>query len=258
MMQRLQYELGNVLAYAEYGDPNGYPILVQHGMVASINDAHLFDRLIQSGLRLVCIARPGYGESSPYCMRDMAEWGEIVSVLVDALKMTRFDVLGMSSGAPYSYAIGAKMPDRIRNIFIFSGIPALYDERVLALWPYPSNRQASLDELKKVAKEVFFSDVSPEELQRDDVRDSMANDCFGIAQDLKLRVLDWGFTLQEIKAAVFIQHSRMDNLEMTEITAGLMPNCRLEIRESGGHFSAELLDDFMRDTMIGHYERGKG
>jgi hypothetical protein len=49
---------------------------------ASITDYHLFDRLIEAGTRLICIARPGYGESSRYVMINMAEWGDIVAVLV--------------------------------------------------------------------------------------------------------------------------------------------------------------------------------
>ena len=108
----LEYKNGNALSYAEYGDRNGPPILVQHGLIASISEYHLFDRLIEAGNRLICTARPGYGQSSPYQMANMAEWGEITSFLVDDLNLARFDVLGMSSGAPYSYAIGYKIPDK--------------------------------------------------------------------------------------------------------------------------------------------------
>ena len=77
-------------------------------------------------------------------MINIAEWGEIVSILVDELKLSHFDILGMSSGAPYSYSIGYKLPDKVRNIFIFSGIPALYDDSVLAVWPYEVNKNADI------------------------------------------------------------------------------------------------------------------
>ena len=257
MIQIVEYRNKNLLSYSEYGDKNGYPILVQHGLIASISDYHLFDRLIESGTHLICIARPGYGESSPYSMSNMAEWGELVSVLVNELKLPQFDILGMSSGAPYSYAIGYKLPEQVRNIFIFSGTPALFDARVLALWPYPVNKQASLIELERVAKEIFFSDVSQEDSLGNDIRDSMRNDCFGIAQDLKLRCMDWGFDLSEVKATVYMQHSKADDqvpFSTAEITAHLLPNCQLNIKESGGHFSDELLDAFIVTTMVEHYE----
>ncbi len=104
MTKTTRYKDGQILSYAEYGDKRGYPILIQHGLIASIRDYHLFDALINAGARVICIARPGYGESSPYRMRNIAEWGELISVLVDELEIAQFDVLGMSSGAPYSYA----------------------------------------------------------------------------------------------------------------------------------------------------------
>lgn len=137
MKHILEYKNGNSLSYADYGNRDGYPILVQHGLIASISEYHLFDRLIKTGKRIICPARPGYGQSTPYQMTNIAEWGEIVSVLVDDLGLTQCDVLGMSSGALYSYAIGYKIPGKVRNIYIFSGTPALYDNTVLAYWPYP-------------------------------------------------------------------------------------------------------------------------
>jgi pimeloyl-ACP methyl ester carboxylesterase len=252
MKQIIQYANGHSLSFTDYGDKNGYPILVQHGLIASIGDYDLFNRLLESGARLICIARPGYGASSPYAMKAMAEWGNIVSVLVDELKLSQFDVLGMSSGAPYSYAIGYKLPDKVRTIFIFSGTPALCDDRILALWPYPVNKNASIGELQSLAKDLFFSNLSAEGLLRDDIKDSMMNDCFGIAQDFKLRCNDWGFSLSEVKALVYMQHSKEDDqvpFVVAEMTAKLLPNCRFEAREKGEHFSKEILDDFIKTAM---------
>ena len=100
MLQK--HKNGNHLSYMDYGDRAGNPILVQHGLIASIDDHDLFDRLIQEGVRVICIARPGYGDSSPYLMESLAEWADIVSSLVQTLDLHQFDILGMSSGAPYS------------------------------------------------------------------------------------------------------------------------------------------------------------
>lgn len=243
------------LSYAEYGDKKGFPILVQHGLIASITDYHLFDRLIEAGARLICIARPGYGESSAYEMKNMAEWGEIVSSLVDELGLSRFDVLGISSGAPYSYAIGYQLPERVRRLFIFSGTPALFDEAVAAHWPYPLDKSAGIPELVKMAHELFFTNLSAEDLARADIKDTMMNDCFGIAQDLKLRCNDWGFKLEDVSVPVIMQHCRQDGqvpFITAELTSQRLPNCRFEAREQGGHFSAELLDKFIRTAMVVH------
>lgn len=256
MKEILPYKNGHSLSYVEYGDNNGYPILVQHGLIASIRDAHLFDRLIESGTHLICIARPGYGESSPYPMTNMAEWGDIVSVLVDELKISQFDILGMSSGAPYSYAIGYQLPDKVRNIFIFSGIPALYDEKVLSHWPYEVTKDASIAEMEDLAYKLFFSNLSKEDLEREDIKDSMMNNYFGIAQDFKLRCMDWGFKLSEVKENVYMQHSMTDDnvpFITAEITASLLPNCQLDIRKSGEHFSKDALDNFIKTVVTETY-----
>jgi pimeloyl-ACP methyl ester carboxylesterase len=174
------------------------------------------------------------------------------------LKVTQFDVLGISSGAPYSYAIGYKFPDRVRNIYILSGIPALYDEDVQAYWPYALNKNATMAELEELARELFFSNLSEEALKRNDIHDSMMNNCFGLAQDLKLRGLDWGFSLSDVAAPVYMQHSRLDEgvpFETAVMTSKLLPRCKLEVKEKGEHFSSAVLDDFIETVISGHYRR---
>ena len=256
MKQIAYYKNANSLSYAEYGDKNGFPILVQHGLIASIDNSCLFKSLIDLGTRLICIARPGYGESSPYVMRDLAEWAEIVAVLIEELKLSRFDILAMSSGAPYSYSIGYMFPGKARNIFVFSGTPALFDDEVLSFWPYPVNKAASIPEMEKLAYDLFFSYLSEEDLSNPDVRDSMMNNCFGIAQDFRLRVRDWGFRLSEVKANVYMRHSKADPavpFVTAELTSKMLTNCAFDIRENDDHFSGELLDDFIRTVMASHY-----
>ncbi len=256
MKHSIPYRGDYRLAYVEYGDRSGFPVLVQHGLIASIDDYALFDRLIDLGVYLIAMARPGYGDSSPYPMTRLADWADLVAVVVDRLKLRYFDVLGISSGAPYSYAIGWRFPNQVRNLYILSGIPALYDDAILAHWPYPANRNASLAELESLAHELFFAGLSDADLARNDIRDSMRYHYFGIAQDLKLRCVDWGFTLADVQAAVYMWHSRFDGnvpLVTAEMTARLLPNCRLEIHESDDHFSPAALNDFIETVMAPHY-----
>jgi pimeloyl-ACP methyl ester carboxylesterase len=253
MKRSAWYKNENVISYAEYGDRDGYPLLINHGLIASITDYYLFERLIQQGVHLINLARPGYGESSPYPMQNIVEWADVVSVVIDELNISRFDVLGMSSGAPYSYAIGYKFPEKVRNIYIFSGIPALYDEKVLSHWPYPVTRDASITEMKTLARELFFSNLSKEDLEKSDIKDSMMNNCFGIALDLKLRCMDWGFRLSNVKESVYMQHSKSDNAVpfiTALLTSKLLPNCKLEVKENGEHFSKDALDDYIKTVMV--------
>lgn len=255
MCRQFVYKSEQRLAFAEYGNPTGYPVLAQHGLIASIRDGGLFRRLVEAGVRVIGLARPGYGESSPFVLRDMAEWGDVVAALAAELGLTQFDVLGISSGAPYSYAIGYRLPERVRNIYILSGTPALYDARVAALWPYPLDKSASLSEYQKLTHELFFAPLSAKDAQRQEMLDSGMNHGFGIAQDFKLRCNDWGFCLADVMPLVHMQHSRDDDhvpFETAEITAGLLPNCRFSAREQGGHFSGALADAFF-DTVLAAY-----
>lgn len=241
------------LSYAEYGSPEGYPILVQHGLIASIKDGDFFERLIQAGARVICIARPGYGESSPYVMCTIGEWGELVAELVRELELTQFDVFGLSSGAPYCYAIGSALPEAARNIYIFSGIPAMYDDEVLSYWPYPVQKNADLAEMKKLAQGLFFSNLAVEDLARNDTQDSMSNEGFGIALDFRLRCMDWGFQLAEVKQKVLMRHARFDPgvpLFAVKLIAAMLPNVSLKVEETDIHFSQETLDAFIETEII--------
>ncbi len=258
MKKTIAYKDGNVLSYAEFGHPCGYPVLIQHGLVASIRDECLFGRLAEAGARLISIARPGYGDSSPYVMRDVAEWGDVVSVLVDELGLAQFDILGISSGAPYAYAIGYRCPERAQRLFILSGTPALYDDSVLSYWPYPVDRNAGIADLQALAHELFFSHLSQQDSDRDDVRDSMVNNCFGIAQDLRIRCRDWGFPLSAVKTRVHMRHSKADDAVpfiTAELTSRLLPDCTFEARDNDPHFSPEVLDHFIATVMARRYER---
>ena len=253
MMYSTGYNNGSILSYAEYGSKSGYPVIIQHGLIASIKDFHFFHSMIDAGLRLICIARPGYGESSPHVLENMAEWGDVVSDLVEGLGLPFFDLFGISSGAPYSYAIARSLPDRARNVFIFSGTPALFDRRVVSVWPHEIDRNATIPELQEKAKKLYFCNISRDARLQNDIIDSMKNDCFGIALDFKLRCNRWGFDLAEVRQNVFMQHGRNDNLvpfEAAEITSAMLPNCLLETRDTGHHFSNEILDEYIRNTVL--------
>lgn len=249
MKRIVQYKNGNTLSYATYGRENGFPILVQHGLIASIEDEELFDCLLERGARLISIARPGYGGSSPYVMKSIGEYGEIVSSVVEGLGLAHFDVFGISSGAPYSYAIGWRFPKQVRNIYILSGTPALYDARVLSHWPYPINQNASIGALQKLAYDLFFRNLSQADMARNDIKDSMMNNGFGIAQDLKIRCMEWGFELKDVKPKAVLRHSKTDDsvpFITADIAAGLLPDCEFDVRETDAHFSKEILEDFVR------------
>jgi pimeloyl-ACP methyl ester carboxylesterase len=258
MIEKLTYNDGLQLSYVDVGDRQGYPLLVQHGLIASINDYGLFDRLIQQQVRLICVARPGYGESSPYQLANYAEWADLVSLVIGELHLQQFDVLGISSGAPYAYSIAYKFPEKVGRLFILSGMPALYDRIVLSEWPYEPLGDRSIASLEELAHQLFFSNLTEEDLKRNDIKDSLMNYGFGVAQDLRLRFIDWGFCLSEVKERVFMRQSREDDAvpyRAAVKTAELLPDFHLDLLESGPHFSQEGLDAFIEATMLPNLAR---
>ena len=54
-----------------------------------------------------------------------------------------------------------------------------------------------------------------------------------------------------------MQHSKQDEAVpfiTAYLTSKLLPNCRLETREQGGHFSPETLDEFIKNVIAGNPE----
>lgn len=252
MIRKFRFNGENVLVYNDFGKENGFPILVQHGTMASIKDIGFFTDLGEVA-RVICIARPGYGESSPYILKNILEYGEIIRRLVEELDIDKFDVLCPSAGAIYGYAVAKACSDRIRNIFVYSGTPALYDDEVRKNWPYPIAGEMTVEESQKIAFEVFFSNFSEKDRESDVIKDSMANNCFGEGQNLRLRFRDWGFALPEIKAKVYMQHSKKDGVlpyVMAERTAELLSDCEFELLENGDHFTNEGFESFIKNTVI--------
>jgi len=252
MIGKFEYQAGKVLAYNDFGVPGGFPVVVQHGSIASIKDTALLEELGRRA-RVICIARPGYGESSPFILNSFLEYGKLAAKLTRELGIGEFDILSSSAGAPYGYALARACAGKARNIYVYSGTPALYDEVIQKNWPYPVVKEMTIEESQKTAYEVFFAHIPESDKARNDVKDSMANNCFGEGQNLRIRFKDWGFTLPEISSKVYMQHSRKDGVipyQLAVRTAELLRNCELELLEEGSHFSAEGYKAFVGSVVF--------
>ena len=116
-----------------------------------------------------------------------------------------------------------------------------------------------MPELQVLAHQLFFSHLSKENMEKNDIKDSMMYDCFGIAQDLRLRCIDWGFRLQDVRPRVYMQHSQEDTAVpfiTALLTSKMLPECHLDRKEHGEHFSAETLDDFIKRVIAEHFSTG--
>jgi pimeloyl-ACP methyl ester carboxylesterase len=113
---------GRTLAYEEWGDPAGTPILFTHGFGDSRLTRHPDDSIAERlGVRLITVDRPGIGGSDPKRVKAVAERADDLRELAGALGIERFAVLGWSGGTPTALACGARFPERVAAVGVAAG-----------------------------------------------------------------------------------------------------------------------------------------
>src|SRR5262252_9342233 len=119
----VQLRDGAVVAFAEYGDPTGTPVLFCHGWPSSRTMAQLADEPARAlGIRIISPDRPGISGSSMQLDRKLSDWPRVVEQLANDLEIAEFRILAISGGAPYAYATAIAMPERVRAIAIIGGV----------------------------------------------------------------------------------------------------------------------------------------
>ncbi len=103
--QSLSLGDGRKIGYAEYGDPDGLPVIALHGTPGSRFMFALTDEGARArGLRVIAPERPGYGRSDFHRFETLADTASDVEALADALGLDRFALMGMSGGGPHAVA----------------------------------------------------------------------------------------------------------------------------------------------------------
>lgn len=119
---------GRRLAWNEYGDPAGFPVMYYHGWPSSRIQAALAHHLArQRGLRIVAMDRPGMGRSTFEAGRTLESWPKLMERFADALGIEKFGQLGVSGGGPYVLACAAQIPERLSGSAVLGGA-VLVDE----------------------------------------------------------------------------------------------------------------------------------
>ncbi|MHC4442721.1 MAG: alpha/beta fold hydrolase [Planctomycetota bacterium] len=112
-----------LLAYTEFGNPQGKPVLYFHGAPGSRLGAKETDSAARKlNARVVGIDRPGIGCSNFQPGRQFLDWPNDVIQLADALKLDRFAVMGVSGSAPYVAGCALKIPNRLTSASIVCGM----------------------------------------------------------------------------------------------------------------------------------------
>ena len=224
---------GRELAYEEYGDPSGFPVLSCHGGLSSrLDAAHAHEGAVAAGVRLVSPDRPGMGLSTYQPGRRLVDWPADVEALMGALGVGPFAVMGWSAGGPYAAVCAAKMRGRVTAAALLSSsVPldlygttrglTMEDRSLLFLTrrlPGLASTvlkfsivNASNTRLLRAAMRSFppadrsvLTQWGPPDLALAFVREALRQGTEGCVQDYRIFGDPWGFSLEEILVPVHI------------------------------------------------------
>lgn len=262
---------GRRLAYAEFGKPEGHPVLYFHGSPSSRLEPLLVGDDVWSklGLRVIAPDRPGVGRSDFQPKRGISDWPKDVVSLADALGLERFSVLGNSGGGIYAVACAVQIPERLRAAVIVSGGWQLNSPEVKSLpfinrlvWTL-ANRAPSLlhlmlkamgstsqgkpeEELAKLKKRVPPADYAafgaPGRIDalNEMMREALKQGARGVVWDMRLYVRELDFRLSSIRMPLKLFHGEQDvNVPISLIRRLVkeMPQAQLVTYENEAHLS---------------------
>ena len=262
---------GRQLSYAQYGDPDGFPILNAHGGLACRLDVAGAASVAETfGVRLISPDRPGVGRSDPQPGRTILDWTDDVAELLDGLDIDRFAVMGWSLGGQYAAAVGYALPPRVTRAAIIAGCLPLTESGVFEQLPtidrtyvrlsrrvqwgarlcframrLAANRAPRLygrlaaGELGAADSAVLqaegfatFADMSKEALRQP----------HGVVEEYRAMMRPWGFAPEDISVPVDVWAGADDKLidpSWPGELARRIPGATLYLR-AGGHFLAHL------------------
>ncbi len=120
---------GRMLGYADYGPPEGTPVIWCHGGPGSRMEPKMVsDAAAPLGLRLIGLDRPGYGLSTPRPGRSIEVCVPDLLALADHLGVDRFATVGVSTGGAYALSTAAIAPDRVIAVVACCALTDMRDE----------------------------------------------------------------------------------------------------------------------------------
>ncbi len=264
-----------MVAVAEYGARDGAAVFFAHGWPSSRTMAELTNTAaLNLGLRIISPDRPGIRDSSFDPDRKLLDWPPLLAELADTMGIGEFRILGISGGAPYSFAAAWALPERVRAIAVVSGaspLAELTDRSGLLplyrwlLFFYPRHRE--LLRFSFHAVRPFLSLKVPLRLRplllkllqpcdANVMRDIAAFEaCFESQRQAwrayfvflmvysEIYSQPWGFPLEEIRIPVRLWHGKKDrsfHWQLAESLDQRIPRCSLRLVEGEGHYSLPI------------------
>jgi pimeloyl-ACP methyl ester carboxylesterase len=262
------------LAYAEYGDPDGTPVVFLHGIPGSHRLGALFRTdARERGVRLLAPDRPGYGRSSSRPLGGMREAGPFVSALLDDAGVERGGIVAFAGDSPFALATAATRPDRVRRVDGVAGAapPDLTDDtpsvqRLLSglatrapmllrgLFRGQALLAKRLDPSFVLAQYTTDDEASVSDgaaaVVKDDFLEAFARTTAGAVAEFRLTAGDWGIDLRKIDVDVHLWHGDDDTNVPVDGVRRLrdrLPSAELQVVDGADHLRTLLrtVDDVL-------------
>jgi len=117
---------GRLLAWTEWGDRRGAPVVFLHPCPGSRMFCPDEETTAERGVRLICVDRPGYGGSDPVADPTLTGFAQDLERLADHLWLGQFPVVGWSMGGVFAVASAARLGDRV-SVLGLVAVPARPD-----------------------------------------------------------------------------------------------------------------------------------
>jgi pimeloyl-ACP methyl ester carboxylesterase len=114
---------GRSLAYAEWGDANGRPVVLLHGTPGSRLLCPDEDATASAGVRLITIDRPGYGRSDPDPRQTLLSWADDYAEFHKRVALPPCPIVGWSAGGPYALASAVRTPSLVSSVGLAASSP---------------------------------------------------------------------------------------------------------------------------------------
>src|SRR5581483_1662083 len=238
---------GRTLTFAQWGDPEGFPVFALHGTPGSRFDRHHDEsQYAEAGARVITYDRPGYGGSDRHRGRRVVDCVADVAAIADALGIERFAVTGGSGGGAHSLAVAARLPDRVTRAGCDVGVApfdtpgfdwfagmdplnvrefewALAGEETL----HREYEREAAGMLERIAEDpstlldgwdlpeadrALLAKPERQELVRQTITEAFRGGVWGIVDDMLCHVEPWGFDVSEIRVPTRVSYGVHDVL----------------------------------------------
>ncbi|MEC3974377.1 alpha/beta fold hydrolase [Amycolatopsis sp. H20-H5] len=117
---------GRKLAFQEWGEPGGQPVVSIHATPGSRLERYPDEQAIaERNIRLITFDRPGYGLSDAQPGRTLLDCAGDVVRLADHLGLEAFSLMGMSGGGPFVLATAWATSGRVLSAAVSCGLAPL-------------------------------------------------------------------------------------------------------------------------------------